>query len=256
MARRSKRRGATAPAGTPSPSSGAVAPRSSGARFRDAGGVALLLVYAVPLLFPPGPAPHGQGTPPDAWLLERIFPGVPAAWVAVRLLALLAAAVLLGTPAARVLRSRVRPADGVAVAARGIAPFVALGVALAHLAVAPWASDLGPAAQTAYLLALALPALVLAMPGWPAALRAVRWRKAAPAAAVILAWVALRVATDLGSPRVADVVDGWRGWLDDLYFVSERKNLLVDLSIRTCPVSAAHSSSSTACRSSGRMFCR
>src|SRR5262245_61467918 len=59
-------------------------------------GGTLLLVYAAPLFLPPGPAPLGATAGADAWLLQRIFPGVPAAWVGVRLLALLAGAALLG----------------------------------------------------------------------------------------------------------------------------------------------------------------
>ena len=42
-------------------------------------------------------------------------------------------------------------------------------------------------------------------------------------------WVAWCLAHDLNSPRVADVVDGWRGWLDVLSFVRHDKNVLTDL---------------------------
>src|SRR5437660_7725041 len=40
-------------------------------------GGALLLAYVVPLFYPPPSFPLGHVVPPDAWLLQRIFPSVP-----------------------------------------------------------------------------------------------------------------------------------------------------------------------------------
>jgi hypothetical protein len=53
-----------------------------------------------------------------------------------------------------------------------------------------------------------------------------RWRRALPAAAFIAAWAAWCILADLGSPRVASVVDGWRGWVDLVLFSSHGSNLL------------------------------
>jgi hypothetical protein len=197
-------------------------------RTRLALGAALVLVYVAPLFWPPASAPLGAVVPADASLLQRIFPSVPASWVAVRLLALAAGAVLLTGPAPLGTARLVSAATSTTAIAH--ARVLALGVALVHVCVVPWAARLGPGAQTAYVLALGAPALVLALPGW---IRHPRFRelgvRALPAAIVIVAWVLARLVTDPGSPRLADVVDGWRGWLDDLHFVGERKNVLTDL---------------------------
>ena len=70
--------------------------RTDGARsYAVPVGIACLLVYAAPLFYPPASAPLGTVPGPDAWLLQRIFPSVPATWVLVRLVALAAAAFLL-----------------------------------------------------------------------------------------------------------------------------------------------------------------
>jgi len=191
----------------------------------------LLLVYAAPLFYPPPSFPTGYVVPPDSWLLQRIFPSVPALWVALRLGALAAGALLLSrahpsaVPGSLRSPSSARRHSGVLVA-RGLA----LGVAFLHACAAPWASHLGPAGQTAYLAMLGMPGLLLALPGsFAVRARLRRWRRALPLAAVILVWVASRLVTDLDSPRVADVVDGWRGWLDIYRFAEQRKNLLTEL---------------------------
>lgn len=194
------------------------------------GGV-LLTAYAAPLFYPPRSFPLGHVVPPDAWLLARIFPSVPPLWVALRLVALAAAALLLtGGRLSAALRS-LRSASS----ARHLFPLraarpLALGVAVLHACAAPWAGRLGPAGQTVYLVMLGLPALLLALPE-PASVppRPRHLRRTFPIAAVIVLWSASRLVTDLGSPRIADVVDGWRGWLDIYRFVAEKKNLLRDL---------------------------
>src|SRR5207249_2858753 len=57
----------------------------SGSPTRVVVGGVLLLVYAAPLFYPPPSFPTGYVVPPDSWLLQRIFPSVPALGVAARL---------------------------------------------------------------------------------------------------------------------------------------------------------------------------
>lgn len=196
-----------------------------------AAAVVLLLVYALPLFFPPRPVPLGSVTPPDAWLLARIFPGMPPAWVALRLVALAVAALLLSGRAGEVLAAKLPMADATPSAIRSrTVRALALAVAIAHLGMAPWAGALGPVGQTAYLALLWVPALLLVTPeSWTILSSRCRWRATLPSLAVIAAWVIWCLRHDLASPRVADVVDGWRAWVDLLRFVDERKNLLVHL---------------------------
>ncbi len=188
----------------------------------------LLAVYALPLFVPPGPAPLGVVTPAGATLLERILPGVPSWWIAIRLVAL-AAGVILLLPLP-VAFPRIDPRevpstnDGDEIDSRRI---LAVGVAVFHAIVARWAGNFGTAGQTAYLMGLFLPALLLASPSrrW----RRPRWRAILPVAGLIALWTALRLFTDLNSPRAATMADDWRGWLDVLAFVQGGKNLLTDL---------------------------
>ncbi len=207
--------------------------QASGATARARLAVAglLLFAYAIPLFYPPTPVALGTLTPPDAWLLARIFPGVPVFWIAARLAALAVAAVLLSGTDVPALR---RTLDGESAApshARvGTRRLVALAGALLQACSAPWAFHLSPVGQTAYLLTLFVPAALL---GCPERLTP-RWRprlawSAVLVAAVIVAWMVARLTTDLESPRVADVIDGWRGWLDVVTFVQQKKNLLTDL---------------------------
>jgi hypothetical protein len=210
----------------------AHAPTASGRRGRGGlppsrivAAAALALAYAAPLFWPPPPV--SAALDPEAAMVARLFPGVPAWWVSLRLAALAAATAVLGgvtLPIGDALRSR----------RRGAAPsrlrVLAVAVAVLHVGAAPWASRLGPGAQSAYLAMLAVPALLLA---WPraggGARRTCRPRDALPVAAVIAVWIGARLATDLGSPRIADVVDGWRGFVDIVLFASRGKNLLTDL---------------------------
>lgn len=201
---------------------------SRSGRARLWAGIALALVYAVPCFAPPVPAALGMPTPPDAWLLARIFPGVPALWVGLRLTALAGAAVLLAARPFDVLPPAVPDAARATVGLR----VAAVALALAHLAASGFARGLGPAGQVGYLAALALPALVLALGERAAAGTAGArwsWRALAPTAAVVAVWVAARLVTDLGSPRTADVIDGWRGFLDTFRLATEKENLLTTL---------------------------
>ena len=58
-------------------------------------GALLFATYALPLFWPPATAPLRT----DAGLLERLYPGVPALWSGLRLLALGASLALLSRPA-------------------------------------------------------------------------------------------------------------------------------------------------------------
>jgi hypothetical protein len=194
-------------------------------RGRAISAAVLCLVYATPLFWPPGPAP--ADLVPDAGIVARLFPGVPPWWVVMRLVALAAMTAMLSgvrLPIGDALRPH-----GPAAASR-LRP-LALAVALLHAGSAPWASRLGPAGQVAYLAMLGVPALLLASTreatGAPRGRRR-PWR-AVPVATVIVVWIAARLATDLGSLRVADVVDGWRGFVDIVRFASRGKNLVTDL---------------------------
>lgn len=158
----------------------------------------------------------------DAGLLARLFPGVPPAWIAVRLVALAGAILLLSTGAAPVVRhpfaARRRATSPAPVPAA-----IALTIALLHAIASPWAGTLGPGGQSAYLALLLVPVAVLAL---PRRVRTPRWRRAVPIAALVGLWVVWCLATDLGSPRVATVVDGWRGWVDLVLFASRGMNLV------------------------------
>jgi len=190
-----------------------------------AGGL-LVLAYALPLFWPPGPA--STAVPPDASLVQRLFPGVPPAWTVLRLAALAVAAVLLSAPRLPGPRS---PLARIATTPLAGLPMrvLALVLAVAGAAAAAWAERLPPTAQLAYLAGLFVPAAVLAL----GARRTDRGRlDAADAVAVVVvvvAWVALRLAGDLGSPRVADAVDAWRDVVAAARFVVQGRNLLTDL---------------------------
>lgn len=215
---------------------------SRGAAVRRGAALALAAVYALPLFFPPSTAALGVPTPSDAWLLTRIFPGVPAWWVGARLAALAAAALLWvgGERRARLVAALPTgegamhaPAGATSARAgapRGALAWAAVGLAALHCALVPFAGGLGPAGQLAYLAGLAAPAAVLAwserLVAWPSA---AAWRAALPTAIVIALWIAARLATDLASPRAADVVDGWRGFLDTARAAQDHKNVLTDL---------------------------
>lgn len=161
--------------------------------------------------------------PPDAGLLARLFPGVPPVWVALRLVALAGAVLLLGGGPAPVVRHPFAARRAARAPAR-VPAILALTAAFLHAAAFPWAGVLGPVGQSAYLGALALPALILALPWRP---RAPRWHRVLPGTALVAGWAAWCAVTDVGSPRVATVVDGWRGWVDLVLFSSRGLNLLV-----------------------------
>ena len=175
--------------------------------------VLLVAAYALPVFRPPPgvlPAPLA----PDAPLMERLFPGVPGHWVAIRLLCLLVGtlcalsgidASLFGGPDGRHAPAK-RPPVG--------RPFVWLALVLAALQLVAGllASRFGRTEQFAYVACFALAPLVLAcgrrplptphLPGWR------------PVAAVALnagVWLAVTVPGTWRSLRSADGVDAWIG---------------------------------------------
>src|SRR5262245_46996837 len=123
-------------------------------------GALLAIAYALPLFWPPGGT--NVATPADASLLERLFPGVPAAWAAWRLVALAAGVVLLAAGPIPQMPWPLRSSSRAGIPeGRPALRALALLIAVAHAAAAPWAPNLGDIGQTAYLLALAAPASLL-----------------------------------------------------------------------------------------------
>jgi len=169
---------------------------------------------------------------PGPGVLARLFPGVPALWVAVRLLALALAAVLLSRASGSMSHDPLagtRPPEEHA--ARATLRRLALGVALLQALSAPWVGRLGPAGQAAYLGLLFAPAALLALARAAPGRRPApgTWRGALATGVLIALWVVARLATDVGTPRAADAVDGWRGIFGLARFGAHRQNLLTDL---------------------------
>jgi hypothetical protein len=173
--------------------------------------VLLLAGYALPLFAPPGgslPAP----APPDAALLNRLFPGVPVWWVVGRLAcwAAVVAFVLRWNPGwpAPPAAAPQRTPEQEAVSPRRMR--LALGSAILQLAVLPWAPDFGRAAQLLYVAWFALPPALL-MP-WHRTVRGARDRRLwLVVGGIVCGWLLLRVPATWRSPRSADLLDTWIG---------------------------------------------
>jgi hypothetical protein len=190
----------------------------------------LVAVYGLPLFWPPGPTMPASA--PDAGVLDRLFPGVPPLWVVVRLAALALAAVLLGGapgPAPHEPFADTCPPEPDAT--RRMSRGLALGVAVLQMLGAPWAAHLGPVGQAAYLGLLFVPAALLALsrPGPARQLAPGGWYGPAATGVLIALWVVARLATDVGTARAADAVDGWRGIFGLVRFGAHRQNVLTDL---------------------------
>jgi len=177
-------------------------------------GLLALAAYGVPLFFPPHGSPLAVPLA-TATLLERLFPGVPPLWVALRLGALAFGAILLarGLPAptapaanhVRTAQELARPA--VARFAFALALAGALGALRIHASP--------PAAQALFLFALPIPALLLA---WAHRTRGVPnglpvGSGAGPTALVIACWSLLAAATAIYAPRAASTLDTWLGFI-------------------------------------------
>jgi len=191
--------------------------------------VALLSGYALPVFFPPAAAPL---LPPaiDAGLAERVFPGLPAWWMWLRLAALAAGAALAvaGAPRGRGVRAGevdARPAPPPR------ALWLAAGVALTSCAWATGAAHMARPEQMAFIGALFVPSLlVLALASRPARERD-RWPRPASLAAVLAVvalWAVAWLPIAWRSPWIATLVDA-SGVLDMLARTRDPTyNLLVD----------------------------
>ena len=199
-------------------------------------GALLFAVYALPLFWPPATAPLR----PDAGLLERLYPGVPALWSGLRLLALGASLAVLSRAVTSRAHDDASTGAPFVTCVAGVAPtaprplrLAALAASVVLLAAAPFAGGFGPVGQLAYLAALALPALLLALPSGARATSdsptAAAWRDAIAPLVVVAAWLALCVARDVGSPRTMDVVDGWRAVVAVHAHVARGGSVLTDL---------------------------
>jgi len=208
--------------------------------FRALAAVALLLAYAVPLLGPPTVGTTAGGA--EAGLLARLYPGLPAGWITMRLM-FLAAAAALAAWAGGQPRSRAASADGSAAWLDPATPFQAAALATAGMLAAcgPMIARMAPAAQSFYVLALALPAVVLALGAPPATahtragggqdLRSALSQRSPwllASVAVIVLWLVLRIPAAAGSARSADLVDLWQGFEQFLRFTSQTPDLTAD----------------------------
>lgn len=210
------------------------APRPGRRTFALMAAFALLAVYAVPAFAPPSPMPPAP-PPADAALLARLFPGVPASWVLLRLAALALGAGLAAWAVARPPPVRAPGFDASPVGPAAEVPVrfagAALAIAGAHALLALGASRLSRTGQLAHLLLLAIPPLILAIGQRRSA--GVRRLPVFPRGPVVVAamlaagWFAYRFSLAWHSPRVADAIDLWHsfGWLTDA--VSNERNLLL-----------------------------
>jgi len=203
--------------------------------------IALALVltgaYAIPLFVPPPPVLPAVAGPEWSWL-ERLFPGVPPAWVALRLCALALAAGLVA--------STVRTSVGRLTSVPGSPPPVvpkaalaaALGVAAVHALLTVAGPDPGRGAQALHLVALFVPALLVGLASSrTSALAAKRAALArlVPVAAVVGVWVLIGVLAVHGSVRPADVVDTWSGFDALVRAASDSRNLLRESDLAGVP---------------------
>lgn len=189
----------------------------------------LFAVYGLPLLWPPAAAPLASPEP-GASLLARLFPGVPAWWIAVRLVSLAAAAALAAVATAARDIPWVRPSEAAAPrpAANGLN--AALAVACLLVVIAAGAATLGRPGQTLFLPAMLLPALIV---GLSERTRSVRSRSGSDLAFLVIllcVWVILRMPAALGSPRCADPIDMWTNFAWLLDAVADGRNLLTSSS--------------------------
>lgn len=178
-------------------------------------GLALLLVYALPVFVPP-PGTWSVPAVPGTPVLERLFPHVPGWWIAVRLLALATGAALLAVTAGMPHRvpDRTTAADS------GIPAWAlraALAAAIVHIACLPVLRQLPSFLESAYLLWVFVPPGILLLG------RALHRRQARGAGrrrgvawwwwgtlAVVGAWVPIRLAASWHAPLAADCVDMFR----------------------------------------------
>ena len=188
-------------------------------------GLLLLGVWVLTALLP-----HAGFAPlPDATksTVERIFPGVPSWWMALRL-------VLLGAGAWLLVRAQSLPAADTLVGDAVGAPSprrVGLSIAAGAvaLACALGREQLSRAGQLAFVVSLLAPAALLLtrVPMRPATsdarrrLRRIEWL-------VIALWIAWRVPLSLHASRPADLIDTWLGFQYVQETIAMPRNLLVE----------------------------
>ena len=187
-------------------------------------GAVLLAGYVLPLFAPPATV-LDLGDVQVEWL-QRLFPGVPVAWVAARLTCLFAGGLLVG----RALHLP-RLACASPPPRRDDPPSrlqsAALALALLGAAAALFANRFSRPAQVGFIVLLWAPAVVAAC----ASARSRRprtWPIPASALGVVLIWSLWRLANGLRSPRRADPVDTLMS-LSEMAFVSDPAvNLLTE----------------------------
>lgn len=174
--------------------------------IRLAASVLLLAAFALPLYWPPAGAPLSVPAP-DAGLIERLFPGLPAWWELMRLACLFAGALLF--PGARFSPTAESSAPTPA-SPRAGTPRPALYLTLALWVASYFVDTFTRPLQLAYIAALFLPALVmLRLEGSQegAAGRTTLSSSTAAVIGVVLVWLLIRVPLTLHAPRIADAVD-------------------------------------------------
>ena len=212
------------------------------ARRRALLGLVFLAGYVLPLFAPPGPRPLLPPTP-DAMLLERLFPGVPAWWVVARLVCLIIGAVLIagagdGPVPVHLIRASRHTQSRRSASSRS-ATVAALLVALAHALMSPQAGQLTQPQQVGYFAMLGVPTALLWLSARWGRFRTAsrrsprRWglgRTVLPVGAVLLLWCAIRIPAAMHSPRAATPIDFWLNfqWLIEL--VTQNRNVLTSSS--------------------------
>lgn len=191
-----------------------------------------LVAFAIAAALPFFPPPATALLPPEpgASLLARLFPGVDAAWVLTRLGAILTATLLAASalPRQLPLGVSVHRSDETVASTPGI--WLALVLALAHLASAWLVPHLGRTGQGVYVLAGFVPGGVL----WATSRRHASGRTLpaearvpfAAIATLVAAWLLLCVPRAWHAPGVADSIDTWLnfGWISAT--LTDQSNLL------------------------------
>lgn len=191
-------------------------------------GVTAWAMFALPVWLPPPAEPHSPATAATS-LIGRLFPDVPAAWILIRLGALIGGAILLSAAAKSTVPFRSDPSTAAPPTRTAVA--LALVTAALHALTVPIAGMLGPAGQTLFMAGLILPAAILlygqqTAPGAP---RKERNRCFFPTLLLVtVAWSTGRMLLSRHSPRAADPVDMWFTFagLEQLYRAGG--NVLVD----------------------------
>lgn len=188
----------------------------------------LFVAYGAPLYWPP-PAtlPAWEA---EAGFIARLFPGVPGAWIVLRLLALVA-----GTALWIALLRPVLPEPPIApswrFAHRCWRARAAVGWATLLVVATPWVHSFSLSLQLAFLAALFVPALLLRQPSALQPLRAQApqvFRLIAPPLIVVAVWATRFLWLDAGGVEAAIAVDQWRAFVAALRFVAEGKNFWTD----------------------------